>query len=292
MNCKDLPGRTVGINELPRYSRWPARLLGLEPFERKTKNETELNREYEVEQWKPMLDSAKKSTSPLTVTDVDRLMFGQNEKVFCRIQDEFRIMSGTDCYGLYHDLITETLQSLLPFPSLVEVGAGYGSIILTMAKRKPFLDIPLHAYEWTPSGRELTEELARNDGLVPKIGFCDLNSDQVLDPPPPEGSVIFTSSVFPCITEIRRESLLSLAQTKPKAIVHFEPIMEEYSQSTLWESMVLSYLRINNYNRNALSVLESLERDKLIEITERRKACWGYNALLPHSVVIWKPTIA
>ena len=291
MEDKDLPGRSASLNELPLYSRWPARLLGLEPFERKIKNESELNREYEVEQWHPLLESAKESPKPMTVSDVDRFMFGQNEKVFCRIQDEFRLMSGTECYALYHDLIAETLQSLLPCTSLIEVGAGYGSIILAMAKRKPFLDLPLHAYEWTPSGRELTEELGRNDGLSPKIGFCDLNSDQVLEPIPPEGSIIFTSSVFPCIPELRKESLLSLARTKPKAIVHFEPIMEEYNESDLWESMVLSYLRINDYNRNALSMLESLVNDGMIEITERRKACWGYNALLPHSVLIWKPTL-
>jgi hypothetical protein len=67
--------------------------------------------------------------------------------------------------------------------------------------------------------------------------------------------------------------------------------MEEYNESGLWESMVLSYLRINDYNRNALSMLESLEKDGLIEIIDRRKACWGYNALLPHSVLIWKPAL-
>ena len=48
---KLIPGRSASLNELPLYSRWPARLLGIEPFERKIKNETELNREYELEQW-------------------------------------------------------------------------------------------------------------------------------------------------------------------------------------------------------------------------------------------------
>jgi hypothetical protein len=290
MEGEDLLGRPAGLDELPRYSKWPARLLGLEPFGRKTKNEAELNREYEVEQWKPLLKSAKESPTPMTVTDVDRMMFGQSKDVFCRIQDEFRVMSGTDCYGLYHELIADTLESLLPCSSLVEIGAGYGSIILNLAKRHRFLDLPIHAYEWTPSGRELTKELAKNDGLSPEIGFCDLNSKEVLDPPPPEGSIIFTSSVFPCIPELKKESILSLASTRPKAVVHFEPIYEEYEESSLWESMVLSYLHINDYNRNALSVLESLEGDKIIEITQRKRACWGYNALLPHSVLIWKPT--
>jgi hypothetical protein len=290
MTSNSLPGRPASIEELCLYSRWPARLLGLESFEQKIKTETELTREYEVEQWKPLLDSAKKSPTPMKVGEVDQMMFGQNKDVFCCIQSEFRLMSGSECYALYHELIANTLESLLPCSSLVEIGAGYGSIILNMKKRRPFLDLPIHAYEWTPSGRELTKELAANEGLSSKIGFCDLNSEEVLDPIPPEGSIIFTSSVFPCIPELKKESILALARTKPKAVVHFEPIHEEYEESSLWESMVLSYLRINDYNRNALSVLESLEQDNLIEITERRKACWGYNALLPHSVLIWKPS--
>ena len=68
MEDKDLPGRSASLNELPLYSRWPARLLGLEPFERKIKNETELNREYELEQWNPLLESAKESKKPMTVS--------------------------------------------------------------------------------------------------------------------------------------------------------------------------------------------------------------------------------
>ena len=124
----------------------------------------------------------------MTVSDVDRLMFGQNEKadfVVCQEVLE-RLMNGTECYALfYHDLgcgNPPNAFTLYLTRKPEEVGAGYGSIILTMAKRKPFLDIPLHAYEWTPSGRELTEELGRNDGLSPKIGQGDLNSDQVLEP--------------------------------------------------------------------------------------------------------------
>ncbi|MDA0991672.1 MAG: hypothetical protein O3A51_13095, partial [Verrucomicrobia bacterium] len=39
------------INDLPRFSKWPARLLGIEPWAQRTKSRDEIDREYETESW-------------------------------------------------------------------------------------------------------------------------------------------------------------------------------------------------------------------------------------------------
>jgi len=48
------------INDLPRYSSWPARLLGIEPWEQRCKTPKAIQREYEMQKGKSQL---KKLTS-------------------------------------------------------------------------------------------------------------------------------------------------------------------------------------------------------------------------------------
>lgn len=43
------------LDDLPRFSPWPARLLGLEPWGQRTKSSDEILREYEHENWGPLL---------------------------------------------------------------------------------------------------------------------------------------------------------------------------------------------------------------------------------------------
>ena len=291
MNSVKLPGKRAKLEDLSNFSPWPVRLLGIEKFNLKKKNKYEINREYELEKWQPILEKVKQTSVNITVEEVDRWMFGKSQEVFCCVNKQFRVMSASDCHKLNLELIEETLKDLLPFSNLVEIGAGYGSIILNLAKKNLANDLSIIATEWTPSGRSIITELARNEKIEVEVGYCDLSAEKVIDLHVPKDSVIFTTGVFPCIKKLRKESFIHLAKFKPKAVVHFEPFFEEYTTSNLWDLLVQSYILKNDYNRNGLSVLEELEKDGTIKILKRRKAYWGINAIFPYSILIWKPNI-
>ena len=255
----------VDLDDLPKYSKWPERIFGDEPWEQRVKNNQELDREYEQEQWRPMLEQIKADPS-LTVCDMDHQMF-KAEKIMCRLSNGFYTTDGVSCYDEFHHRIFNFIGKFLPGKSvLAEVGAGYGSIILNLAKKVKDPSIQFHAYEWTQSGKELIKELATRNKNDLNVGHCDLNANQATDTAIPKQSLVYTCSVFPCIPKLSEQSLLSLAPYTSNVVIHIEPIYEEFSGNSLWEMMVRSYLSLNDYNKNALSLLRKLENENKIEI--------------------------
>ena len=165
MNNFKLAGRSATLEELSNFSPWPSLLLGIEKFKKKRKNKSEISREYELEKWQPILEKVKQTSDNIRVEEVDRWMYRKSQEVFCCVNKQFRVMSASDCHKLNLELIEETLKDLLPFSNLVEIGAGYGSIILNLAKKNLANDLSIIATEWTPSGRSIITELARNENL-------------------------------------------------------------------------------------------------------------------------------
>ena len=50
----------ISINDLPKFSPWPARLLGAEEFVAKRRTPSEVRREYESEKWRNVLSWLRK----------------------------------------------------------------------------------------------------------------------------------------------------------------------------------------------------------------------------------------
>ena len=60
------------IDDLPKYSPWPKRLLSQDPFEVKNKSEKEVLREFEDERWGGLLEKVRALTSP-TLLDIEKV---------------------------------------------------------------------------------------------------------------------------------------------------------------------------------------------------------------------------
>ncbi|MCO5062156.1 MAG: hypothetical protein M9963_09230 [Kiritimatiellae bacterium] len=65
----------VSLNDLPRFSEWPARLLGTSPWELRHKTPAALAREYGVEKWGRLLERAEHTKEKVSVADVIRWEF-------------------------------------------------------------------------------------------------------------------------------------------------------------------------------------------------------------------------
>ena len=61
----------IAFDDLGRYSHWPRRLLGLEPFAVRSKTEREVQRQYQDEEWAKLLAYARTLERP-TLADIER----------------------------------------------------------------------------------------------------------------------------------------------------------------------------------------------------------------------------
>jgi Cyclopropane fatty acid synthase and related methyltransferases len=71
------------------------------------------------------------------------------------VKDELVEMSADEAHRAYIDFIAKSLERFLPATALVELGCGYGSVILDLARRPEFHQMPLFAADFTDSGPRL-----------------------------------------------------------------------------------------------------------------------------------------
>jgi hypothetical protein len=195
----------------------------------------------------------------------------------------------TDAHRRYRDWIATELAPYLPSAALVELGAGYGSIIIDLARRAEFSSMPMIAAELTDNGTELIGMLAQAERVRIAVGRCDLTRAPVTEMNIPAGALIYTSYAAQCIPVVQESLVSSLCALRPKMVVHFEPAYEHCDEKSLLGLLRRRYIEVNDYNTNLITVLRG-ERDRgCIEIVDERPNLFGTNPLLPASVVTWRP---
>lgn len=276
------------VNDLPKYSLWPARLLGLEKWEQKIKTPEEITREFEYEKWGQLLEKVEKINVPLSVEDVDEWSSQDDSHQLYSIGKHLVLLSYREAQKKYLDLLEKILKKYLPASALIELGAGYGSVIIPLARRKPFCNIPIYAGEYTVSGTKLIQILSQSEKKQIMAGHCDFNLPDFLDFEIPPGGIIFTSystHYLPKMTNKFIESFLSL---NPKVIINIEPCYDHFAGNTLIDLMRRRYIEVNDYNRNLVTLLKEYERNGKIEILEELPLLFGTNPFLPCSAMVWK----
>lgn len=281
----------VALDDLPQYSPWPARLVGLQPWEQRRKTADEIDREYEREKWGPLLKRVRGNQGKVSVEMVDEWNHSEEPKGAILIANELYRASELEAHNLYISLVEKAIEEELPVGSLVELGAGYGSIILNLLKRKRIYCDRFIAAEYTQSGSELIRALAVRDSLPIQIGYCDITKEGITELPIPSGALIFTSYAVMCIPMLQDRFVDDLLRFMPKAVIHFEPIYESFEPSTLLGLMQQRYTQVNDYNRNLFSVLKAKEEERKIKIKKFVPSWFGINPFTPSSLVVWSPII-
>lgn len=281
-------GQQFTLNDLPRFSSWPARLLGLEQWEQRQKTSEEVVREYEHEKWGPLLSRLIQQGGNVTLGQVDEWVLGEWPESLCSVQDRFELLSVHEAHKHYLQVVESTLKTFMPLGDLVELGAGYGSIILALARCRALDPLRVYAGEYVQSGVSLIQQLAKNEGISAVVGRCDLTSDKLVDFNIPHGAVIYTSMATPYVTSIDRLFVERFVRLHPRVVIHFEPCYEHFDVESLLGAMRKRYIEVNGYNKNLISVLHQ-ERDQgRIDILVEKKSVFGINPLLPISVVAWR----
>jgi YD repeat-containing protein len=276
------------VEDLPRFSPWPSRLLGLaqwRPLKKKTPDE--VTREFDRDKWGRVLERFRAVGGKACVSEVDDWLLDSSEPTLCSSGARFELLTPRQALERHHEVVARTLSRLLPGAALVELGAGYGSVILKLATDARFRGVPLYAAEYTRSGAELMRGLAAAAGIDMRVGRCDLSAEPLSDLSFPQGSIVFTcmaAHYIPCLDD---RFVRSLGALRAKAVVHFEPCYEHCNAQTLTGALRRRYIEVNDYNRNLVTVLQRHAAQRSITIIEETPAVIGVNPLLPISVVAW-----
>ena len=275
------------INDLPKYSRWPARLLGIEFWKQRNKSKEEIDREFEVESWGAYLKRIKNEglENKITTHMLDNWQCAFNTPVLYTENNLFFQDSFGNAHLRRFNIVKEYINKFSVSDTIVELGCGYGSVILTLAGKPEFKATNFLAAEYTPSGIELTKLCAKNQGIEIDVGWCDFTDERLTDLVIPEGALIFTCSATYILPLLPNSFITSIKKLKPSVVIHFEPIYEHYYEDTLLDMMRKRYIEVNDYNQNLLTLLRN---DNNIQIMFERRTVIGINPLFSQSIIVWR----
>ena len=281
--------KRISINELPKYSRWPEILLGMIDYPKKTKNKEEILREYDSEKWGSLrVKISRLPTEDLTISKVDKIFLGSENTIFSQ-QNKLYLSNIIYAHKLCQKIIYHYVKKYLyNSKTIVELGAGYGSIILDIAEKFSKRLIKFIAAEYTKQGQYCLNILSKKvfSSKVITCG-CDFTSDNIIDEKIPENSLIFTSLSITCVPNLPNDFLEKIIKLKPSYVINFEPIPQFFDNSLLG-LLRKKYIELNDYNTSLFEILSEGVKKEKIEIVEKQKNIFGENCFLPASFVVWK----
>lgn len=283
---------TYTIDDLPKYSHWPEKLLGLKEFNPKQKTLEELDREYEKEKWGALLSEVLDSDKPPTLELAETLLTPSETKVFYYQKKSFDYAYYTAAHLKYIRLVEGFIgKYITECSALFELGSGYGSIILKLAKKSLFSKVPLFAADFSESALKLLQMIALEEKIKIQTASCNFLDHKLTNIVLPTGSLIFTSFALTCIPQLEDTILENMINLKPKFVVHFEPFYEHQEDTSLFGLLNKKYIQLNNYNKNLLNLLKNAQEKGKITIIEEDRNCFGINPLLCGSVLVWSPVV-
>jgi len=203
--------------------------------------------------------------------------------------DQLSESRASEAHKRYRDIVAESLARYLPAAALAELGAGYGSIVIDLARRAAFRGLSIYAAELTNSGSRVIDMLAAAEDVNVATGWCDLTSSPITTLDLPAGSVIYTSYAAQYVPRLSASFVESLVALAPSAVIHIEPCYEHCEPKTLLGLLRRRYIEVNDYNTNLVTILHEQREHGVIDIVEERPAVFGSNPLLAASVIVWRP---
>jgi hypothetical protein len=278
--------KEVSLLDLPRWSRWPTRLLGLTSWERPTRTLAKVDQEYDKGQYARLLTYYDKAAGNITPDEMEDFNYGlpAEHRMCVSMGDGLFEITLAQARQKYYDLLQDSLRPYAQIGhTLIELGAGYGYNLWMLKKHLAFTRF------W---GGEYSANAVRLGNLLyshePAIKMFPFN---YYDPPSyrilaeaAQPVVLFTSHSLEQIPSAQPviEALASYRDVIHK-VIHFEPAHQLYDDSLLGQ-MRSRYTQLNNYNADLVAQLKS-RNDICIE--DIKANVLGLNVLNPASVITW-----
>lgn len=277
--------RPISLNDLPRYSRWPAILLNAAAMPLKSRTTAEVFREYDREKWGKVLASLQQTGK---FSDADLLaeqgVDPQAEIAFAR-GDYFFVAPALQVMGEYEELLTDTLSEFKA-EAVIELGCGLGDKVLGVASRLGIKEV--YGGEFTPSGVRCGQILSERRKLPAHFQHFDYNDFSTLAGFP-EGALIYTSHSIEQIPQLKESFIEGVIGKKPRAVVHLEPCYADHDASGLIGLMRKRYAEVNDYNRNLSGMIRSFENAGRLRVLRHEKNIFSDTPFNPTSIIVWQP---
>lgn len=276
----------INLNELARYTDWLPLLIGLkEAGKTFSKTKESLKIEYEDEKWGRLFDYLNTIPEP-SLKNADDFFKGANEDQCIYYKEKLILAKHQEVQDLYRKIIAQTLA---PYDGkhIIELGSGYGTVILSEIFNSHVKNSILSAAEYTSSGIKSIEIIDEHKKRLKQIGYCDLFDLDLSGFDIEPGSVFFTSWVMGCIKGYPEKTLKEFMKYKPAAVIHIEPIFQHYQENDLLGMLWKKYLLMNDYNHSLLDDLKSYQAKYSINVEEVERNVFGSNPLIPVSVIKW-----
>jgi len=283
--------KTISLDDLPKYSPWTKRVLGLESFVYGARSEHNARREYDAEKFKKLLEY-KQGNPDCSIKVIHDIYFGLHQKKYqssyISLGGELFLTSPKNAYKILDDVLVKKLSAILSQSNcntLMDLGCGYG-YNLNLAAR--------HYTQYKYIGGDFSENALALGRIFAKdsIFFAYFNfynkSWKIFDRlKKGDRALVFTCYAIEQLPSAKIFfQMIKKYKDKISDVVHFEPVYELFDDSTLLGLMRRRYIKLNDYNCDLLSILK--ENGEFLKIVDLKADLIGVNALHPVCFVHWR----
>lgn len=278
----------IDLDELPRWSPWPARIMGAAPWRVPRRTRERVEQEYDGEKYAACLRYAREQGEALTVDGIKRFESGAPlETATCiSIGDAlFRTTLG-DGRDRYVELIRERVGVRAErCRTIVELGAGYGYNLWRLSRHVE--GHTLVGGELSAAAVELADLLYRDMPriTVRRFDFFDMDAYRLLAEAEPP-ILVYTAHAIEqlprCGSVIEG---LRAYRDRIAGVLHFEPLPPEPADTSMLAMLRRRYVELNDYNTDLMAELEA---GAGIRISDVERDVMGINPLNPTSFVAWE----
>lgn len=284
--------KKVSEESLSSFSEVPKLLLSKNP-EIRWKNKESISREFEDEKWGSLLEISKKHNASVDL--LENIMHQDIEEKLFLYEDDLFLDQPINISKLF---LKESIDALKEIyigsncQSLVEVGAGYGRLLIPLAdalkKEKPEKVL---GTDFTKASGKILKNLSKK--LEYNIDSCLIDISGKGDYQDKLSSIdCIKPLIFSCQTAMYVPFLdndfIELMKTWPDGIFcNIEPIYNKDPKNNL-EFLQSRYVEVNDYNRNLLDLLQKYSKKNLVEIIFSSSCKVSENAFLPLQTIVWR----
>lgn len=282
--------KEIGLNRLPEYNPWVARLLGEQSFTSVKRNAEKLKSEYELSKYAKLLEYIDAGN----ITTMEQAKNCElNDFSIGKIVDERMCVSiGGKLYIVIRNEYKRMLQNVLThyigeyignISTIVELGCGYGynlEWLNSQYEGKRWI-----GGEYSNNGILCANKLLKKEKNIRIMDFDWHHQDWEIFGQYEGKALVFTRhcvEVLPIAEKVLHK--FQKYRDKIACVVHLEPIDEMHQENTTLGLLRKAYARLNDYNTDMLGALKRMG----IKIIGSEYDVIGGNPLDPTSILVWR----
>ena len=277
----------IAVDDLPHWSPWPARLLGVEAFASVKRDKAKVQAEYSDDKWQKCHDAFIASDGKMDAQALRSLSYDiSNHKPRASVQHGQLVeATNAEIMAAYDAVLCQAMEpAMAEAATVVELGSSFGHIMWML--RKAFPRPNYRGGDYAESAVALAGQLYRGlDNIsVSKFDFYAPRYDIIENAKGP--IVVYTSQALEQIpTSAGVIETLSRYRDKISRVFHLEPAYALYEDGSLLGLMRQRYIEINDYNRD---LIPTLAKRPDVEILRQDANIIGWNPFNALALTEWR----